>query len=144
MCLSLTEKQIWWFILILFSFYMCVFSCLLVSLPHSTMVCDLGFCRCLVKQLNYVNGYSQKDHKLVFKTYDRLMQVKNIGECSKREHSAILLTFIKLSFVIKIFILSIFDLCFTQVLLYSLVFGDSIVTRYPSSITICLVVNHRL
>ena len=45
------------------------------------------------------------------------MQVKSIAECSKGsilqyfwrlEHSAILLTFIKLPFVIKIFVLSIF------------------------------------
>ena len=36
------------------------------------------------------------------------MQVKSIAECSL-EHSAILLTFIKLPFVIKIFILSIFE-----------------------------------
>ena len=34
------------------------------------------------------------------------MQVKSIAECS--EHSTILLTFIKLPFVIKIFVLSIF------------------------------------
>ena len=39
------------------------------------------------------------------KTNYRLMQVKSIAECSK-EHSAILLTFIKLPFVIKIFVLS--------------------------------------
>ena len=42
------------------------------------------------------------------------MQVKSIAECSKggsilREHSAILLTFIKLPFVINIFVLSIFE-----------------------------------
>ena len=38
------------------------------------------------------------------------MQVKSIAECSKgREHSAILLTFIKLPVVIKIFVLSIFE-----------------------------------
>ena len=36
------------------------------------------------------------------------MQVKSIAECSKGEHSAILSTFIKLPFVIKIFVLSIF------------------------------------
>ena len=35
------------------------------------------------------------------------MQVKNIAECSPLEHSAILLTFIKLPFVIEIFVLSI-------------------------------------
>ena len=37
------------------------------------------------------------------------MQVKSIAECSLGEHSAILLTFIKLPFVIKIFVLSIFE-----------------------------------
>ena len=49
------------------------------------------------------------------------MQVKSIAECSPREHSAILSTFIKLPFVIKIFALSIFKIVnghFTQVLLY--------------------------
>ena len=56
----------------------------------------------------YSKNY-QKDGKLVFKTNYHLMQVKSISECSKGEHSAILLTFIKLSFVIKIFVLSIFE-----------------------------------
>ena len=37
--------------------------------------------------------------------YAALMQVKSIAECSK----GILLTFIKLPFVIKIFVLSIFE-----------------------------------
>ena len=37
------------------------------------------------------------------------MQVKSITEFSKGEHTAILSTFIKLRFVIKIFILSIFE-----------------------------------
>ena len=37
------------------------------------------------------------------------MQVKIIAECSKGEHSAILLTFIKLPFAIKTFVLSIFE-----------------------------------
>ena len=50
------------------------------------------------------NGHSQKDQKLVFKTNFRLMQVKSIAECSE-----ILLTFIKLPFVIKIFVLFIFE-----------------------------------
>ena len=56
------------------------------------------------------NGHPQKDHKMFFKTdyHYRLMQVKSIAECSK-EHSAILLTFIKLPVVIKTFILSIFE-----------------------------------
>ena len=37
------------------------------------------------------------------------MQVKSIAECSRGEHSAILLNFIKIPFVIKIFGLSIFE-----------------------------------
>ena len=49
------------------------------------------------------NGRSQKDQKLVFKT-NRLMQIKSIAE-----HSAILSNCIKLPFVIKIFVLSIFE-----------------------------------
>ena len=47
------------------------------------------------------------------------MQVKSIAECSKEEHSAIRLTFIKLPYVIKIFILSILSGRFTQVLPYN-------------------------
>ena len=31
-----------------------------------------------------LNGQSLEDHKLVFKTNYRVMQVKNIAECSKR------------------------------------------------------------
>ena len=56
-----------------------------------------------------VNGHSQKYHKLGFKTNYRLMQVKSIAESSPLEHSAILLTFIKLPFVVKFFVLSIFE-----------------------------------
>ena len=37
------------------------------------------------------------------------MQVKSIAECSKGEHSAILSTYIRLPFVIKIVVLSIFE-----------------------------------
>ena len=47
----------------------------------------------------------QEDQKLVFKTDYCLMQVKS----TPREHSAILSTFIKLPFVFKIFVLSIFE-----------------------------------
>ena len=54
------------------------------------------------------NGHSQIVHKLVFKTNFRLIQVKSIEECSKWEHSAKLSTFIKLPFVIKIFVVSYF------------------------------------
>ena len=52
------------------------------------------------------------------------MQVKSIAECSKgslmkvqAEHSAILLTFIKLPFAIKIFVCLFLSGRFTQVLL---------------------------
>ena len=54
-----------------------------------------------------LNGHSQKDGKLVFKTNYRLMKVKSIAKCL--EHSKILSTFIKLPFVMKIFVLSIFE-----------------------------------
>ena len=37
------------------------------------------------------------------------MQVKSIAECSKGKHSALFSTFIKLPFVIKIFVLSVFE-----------------------------------
>ena len=47
----------------------------------------------------------KKDPKLVFKTEFRLMHVKGIAE----EHSAILLTCIKLPSVFKTFVLSIFE-----------------------------------
>ena len=48
----------------------------------------------------------KKRPKMFFKTDCRLMQVKSIAECS---NSAILLTFIKLPFVINIFVLSNFE-----------------------------------
>ena len=47
---------------------------------------------------------TQNRPKMVFKTNYPLMQVNNIAECS---NSAIPLTFIKVPFVIKIFVLSI-------------------------------------
>ena len=55
-----------------------------------------------------LSGHFKKDQNLVFKADYRLMQVKSIAECSK-EHSEILSTFIKLPFVFKIFVLSIFE-----------------------------------
>ena len=64
-----------------------------------------------------------KNKNIIFKIrrskvtdYAALMQVKSIAECSR--HSAILSTFIKLPFVIKIFVLSIFEWLIKQVLLY--------------------------
>ena len=50
-------------------------------------------------------------------TIGSLMKVESI-ESIQGEHSAILSTFIKLSFVFKIFILSIFEWRFTQVSVY--------------------------
>ena len=52
-----------------------------------------------------LSDHSKKDQKLVFKNDYRLMQVKSITG----EHSAIFSTFIKLPFVINIFVLSIFE-----------------------------------
>ena len=46
----------------------------------------------------------KKTAKLFIKTNYPLMQVKSIAECSNGEHSAILLIFIKLPFVIKTFV----------------------------------------
>ena len=51
----------------------------------------------------------KKDQNLVFKTDYHLMQVKSIAECSNRDHSAILSTFIKLPSVFKSFVLSVFE-----------------------------------
>ena len=51
------------------------------------------------------------EHSAILLTFIKLpMQVKSIAECS--EHSAILLTIIKLPIVIKIFVLSIFEWLF--------------------------------
>ena len=52
------------------------------------------------------SGHSQGPKKMVFKTDYRLMQVKSKLQ---GEYSAILSTFIKLSFVIKILVWSIFQ-----------------------------------
>ena len=47
------------------------------------------------------------------------MKVKRIAECSKGEHSGILLTFIKLSFVFKIFVCLFLSGRLRQVSLYN-------------------------
>ena len=62
------------------------------------------------------------------------MQVKSIAECSPLEHSAILSTFIKLPFVIKIIVLSIFEWPFYK--------GFTVVIFDPS--TLCSLDNHTL
>ena len=59
---------------------------------------------CLSTVKPVLSGHSKEDQKLVFKTNYHLMQVKSI----KGEHSALLSTFIKLPFVIKIFVVFFF------------------------------------
>ena len=55
-----------------------------------------------------LRGHSKEDQNLVFKTDYCLMQVK-VLQNAPREHSAILLTFIMLSFVLKAFVMSILE-----------------------------------
>ena len=75
---------------------------------HNSWLASCLICHCYqslnhtVKPVLSSNGRPN----LVLKTENRLMQVKSIAECSK--HSAILSTFIKIPFVIKIFALSIY------------------------------------
>ena len=75
-----------------------------------------------------LSGHSNKHQKLVFKTYYHLLQVKSIAECSNRDHSAILSTFIKLPLIIKIFFLSIFE--------WPLKTGITVFYVYCSSLTV--------
>ena len=56
-----------------------------------------------------LKGPLSKIPKLVFKTNYRLNAGQKYCRMLQGEHSAILLTFIKLPFVIKIFILSVFE-----------------------------------
>ena len=58
-----------------------------------------------------------KDRKIVFQGQLSLYAGQKHCRMLQGEHSAILLTFIKLPFVIKIFVLSINEWPFTQVLL---------------------------
>ena len=59
-----------------------------------------------------------------------------------REHSAILLTFIKLPFVIKIFVLSILGGCFMQVLLYKQLLQFSYIVQ--KTMIFALVMNFKM
>ena len=65
-----------------------------------------------------VNGHSQKDRQLVFKTNYHLMQVKSIAECPKGS----ILQYFRPSLGYHLSLRSLFCLflsgCFTQVLLY--------------------------
>ena len=56
-----------------------------------------------------VNGPLSKRQKIVFQDQLLLNAGKKYCRMLQREHSAILLTFIKLPFVIKIFVLSIYE-----------------------------------
>ena len=57
-----------------------------------------------------LSSHSKVDQKLVFKTDYLLMQIKSIAECSKGSILQLILsTFIKLPYVIKIFVLSVFE-----------------------------------
>ena len=70
------------------------------------------------------------------------MQVKSIAECSKRsigEHSAILMTFIKLAFGIKIFVLYIFEWQFYTGFTVKFMYHMDIVTRKSD----CLHANNK-
>ena len=57
-----------------------------------------------------------KRPKIGYQDYLSLNAGQKYCRMLQREHSAILLTFIKLPFFINIFVLSIFECCFTQVL----------------------------
>ena len=80
------------------SLFGCCSHCVWVSCPGV-----------LIYSKTRVKRPPSKDRKLVLKTNNCLIQVKSIAECSIGEHSAILLTFIKLPFTNKIFVLSVFE-----------------------------------
>ena len=62
----------------------------------------------IVTEYAALSGQSKRRPKLVFKAYYRLMQVI-VLQNAPREHSTILSTFIKLPFVFKTIVLSIFE-----------------------------------
>ena len=66
----------------------------------------------------YVKGSLSKRPKIGFQDQFLLNAVQEYCRKFQGDHSAMLLTFIKLPFVIKIFVLSILSGCSTQVLLY--------------------------
>ena len=93
------------------------FHAIVFNVLSETNATSFIFLQFTILQASRIKGYSQtfqKDRALVFKTNYRLMQVKSI----EGEHSAILLTVIKLPFLIKICVLSFLNGRFTHVLLY--------------------------
>ena len=65
----------------------------------------------------FYTGLTFKKPKVDFNANSRLMQIKSTAECSTGSILQWLLTFIKLPFVIKAYVLSILSGRFTQVLL---------------------------
>ena len=83
---------------------------------HCEMSQGLKICKVLAKihcmrqgKKFTVNSVLSGNSKRRPNTDYSLMLVKSIAECSKGEHSAILSTFIKLPFVINIFVLTFFE-----------------------------------
>ena len=77
-----------------------------------TLVCIYMYIDCWLYSKPVLSGHSKKEDPLLLNAgqkYCRMLQW---------EHSAIFLTFIKLPFVIKIFVLSFLIGCLRQVLLY--------------------------
>ena len=74
------------------------------------------------KYINVYNRHSKKDWKLFFKTNYRLMQVKIIAECSKGSIPQYFRPSLSYHyFVIRIFILSIFEwLFYTGFIVYAI------------------------
>ena len=102
------------------------FCCLLITLFH------MG---CTLRTSLYQKWYLLHECKVtatIKKTKKGFQDLLSLNAGQKycrmlqREHSAILLTFIKLPVVIKTFVLSILSGCFTQVLLYSLIMYKAI------------------
>ena len=60
---------------------------------HSVVIRSFTACQSTVKPV--LSDHSEIDKTKVLKTDGSLMKVESIAECSKREHSAIILTCIK-------------------------------------------------
>ena len=65
-----------------------------------------------------VNGHSQKDRKLLFKTNDHLMQVESIAECSKGSILQFFRSSLSYNLSLRCLFLSFFSGRFAKVLRY--------------------------
>ena len=81
----------------------------------------VGLCSMIVVQVNLSKTATPKKTKNVFQDKLSLNAGQKYRRMSQREHSAILLTFIKLPFFIKIFVCLLLSGPLRQVLLYLLV-----------------------